>query len=85
LEKGLAANNIEDTHMLDGPVARKSKIEGVQLSLSASAGISYKLIKNWALYMEPHLSYYFDNNQPLSIRTAHRTIPSINTGLRYEF
>jgi len=62
-----------------------SKFKGLQYSISASAGISYRIHKNLSLYVEPHISHYFDNGQPLSIRTAHRTIPTVNTGLRFEF
>ncbi|MFA6336006.1 MAG: hypothetical protein WCX48_10750, partial [Bacteroidales bacterium] len=84
VEKGLVSYSTLD-NMLDGPMKKKSKIEGIQCSISASAGISYKIFKNWDIYIEPHLSYYFDNNQPLSIRTVQHSITSINSGLRYEF
>ncbi len=90
-EKGLQANLTEadgrpanDGNHTDENVPTHSKIKGLQYSISASAGISYKIHRNLSLYAEPHISHYFDNDQPLSIRTTHRTIPTVNTGLRFE-
>lgn len=85
-EKGLQAKltKTDESHA-DGNVSTISRIKGLQYSVSASAGISCHIHKGLCLYVEPHISHYFDNDQPLSIRTAHRTIPTVNTGLRFEF
>jgi len=37
------------------------------------------------LYVEPRFSYYFDNNQPVSIRTDRPVSIGIGGGLRYSF
>lgn len=85
-EKGLQAKltKTDESHA-DGNVSTISRIKGLQYSVSASAGISCHIHKSLCLYVEPHISHYFDNDQPLSIRTAHRTIPTVNTGLRFDF
>lgn len=91
-EKGLQAKLAEadgglsnDGNHTGENTSTHSRIKGLQYSISASAGISYKIYGNLSLYAEPHISHYFDNDQPLSIRTVHRTIPTVNTGLRFEF
>lgn len=91
-EKGLQARltEVDGRPVDDGShtgenMSTYSKIKGLQYSISASAGISYKIHRDLSLYAEPHISHYFDNDQPMSIRTVHRTIPTVNTGLRFEF
>lgn len=91
-EKGLQARltEVDGRPFDDGShtgenMSTYSKVKGLQYSISASAGISYKIHRNLSLYAEPHISHYFDNDQPMSIRTVHRTIPTVNTGLRFEF
>ncbi|OJU53814.1 MAG: hypothetical protein BGN96_09010 [Bacteroidales bacterium 45-6] len=65
--------------------AKDESIRGLQWSVQTSPGISYMLKKPIGLYLEPKLSYYFDNNQPLSIRTEHPFVLGINVGLHYDF
>ncbi|MCC8154499.1 MAG: PorT family protein [Tannerellaceae bacterium] len=62
-----------------------SGISGVQLSLQFTPGIAYSLSKDWSLYVEPRLSYYFANGQPTSIRTEKSWVIGIGGGLRYTF
>ncbi len=62
-----------------------SSIKGFQWSLQTSSGISYTIKKPIGLYFEPKLSYYFDNNQPISIRTEHPNIVGFQVGLHYDF
>ncbi len=58
-------------------------ISGVQWSVNASVGASYDLSKSFTLFMAPRVSYYFDNNQPKSIRTTKDLSYGLNIGLKY--
>lgn len=60
-------------------------VKGLQWSLNASVGITYKFYENWGLYFEPRYSYFFDNNQPFSIRTDNSHVFGLSAGFRYEF
>ncbi len=84
-EKGIVSILTKENQMTGISVTKSHKIDGIQWSINSAAGISCNIFSNWSLYFEPHLSHYFENNQPLSIRTVKHTIASINTGLRYEF
>lgn len=64
---------------------KDESIRGLQWSVQTSPGISYMLKKPIGLYLEPKLSYYFDNDQPLSIRTEHPFGVGIQVGLCYDF
>ena len=66
-------------------VHRKETIDGLQWSLNASIGVSYRLFRSWSLYLEPQFSYYFDSGQPASIRTDKPLGIGIGGGVRYAF
>lgn len=57
-------------------------VDGIQWSAFTSLGIGYNIDKNAMLYIEPQLSYYLDNDQPLSVRTAMPLMVGLNAGLR---
>lgn len=88
LEKGISMNQkISTKH--NGQTARDEKynktwIKGAQWSLNGAIGISYNISPSWGLYVEPRVSYYFDNNQPVSIRTEKTTIFNFNAGVRFD-
>lgn len=87
VEKGLRAKQTEDRYwqMEMQHAVDKRGISGLQWSLNASAGISYRLYQDWSLYFEPRISHYFDTDQPTSIRTENSVIVGLGAGLRYEF
>jgi len=62
----------------------KSKIPGVQWSANAGFGAAYKLNNELGLYIEPTITYYFNNNQPMSARTEQPLIVGLNAGLRFK-
>lgn len=82
-EKGLRRNYTYTGQTTNTSV--KESIDGLQWSLNASLGISYRFAGNWGVYFEPRYSYYFDNNQPISIRTDKQSVFGLNAGLRFEF
>ena len=62
----------------------QQKISGVQWSVAAALGASFKFYNNFSLYFEPKFNYYFDCKQPRSFRTMSPFNIGINAGIRYE-
>lgn len=58
--------------------------EGVQLSYNINVGGEYKLTNKVFIYLEPSISVYGENNQPISYRTENRYGISVLAGLRWE-
>ena len=87
LEKGLRSKQMQHTYSLSSmeTLVEKKGISGVQWSLNGSVGVSYRLYREWSLYLEPRISYYFDNDQPVSIRTENSVIIGLGAGFRFEF
>lgn len=87
LEKGLRSKQTQEEFSLSGveTLVEKKGISGVQWSLNGSAGVSYRLHRDWSIYLEPRISYYFDNDQPVSIRTENSVIIGLGAGFRFEF
>jgi hypothetical protein len=86
VEKGLLSHYSQKQFVNDNytsSITSKEKINGLQWSVAVAPGIDYKLNKNYSLYLEPKLSYYFDNNQPVSARTEHPVVFGINAGVRF--
>lgn len=83
LEKGLQSEWTQ--YVGEKSRTTSSKINGVQWSVNASVGATYKFHKKMGVYLEPKFSYYFDNDQPVSIRTDKPIIIGVNLGLRYQF
>ncbi len=59
-------------------------VYGVQPYVAASLGVAYRLASRWQLYLEPGLHYYFDADQPLSVRTKNPLILNIGAGIRFD-
>lgn len=87
LEKGLKSvltvRKFDSSEFIS--IAEKSSISGVQFSLHGAVGIAYHLFDHWSLYAEPKIYYYFDADQPVSIRTEHPFGFGVNGGIRYHF
>jgi len=88
IEKGVLSHFVQKNYFngSDSPMESKTlneNIKGLQWSVSASPGVDYQIYKNYSIYLEPKVSYYFDNNQPVSERTKHPVVIGINAGVRY--
>jgi len=59
-------------------------VKGVQLSAAAGLGVQFKLMDGLGLYIDPSLRYYFDCNQPKSIRTQQPLMIDFEAGLRID-
>ncbi|HCT93256.1 MAG TPA: hypothetical protein DIC44_00365 [Rikenellaceae bacterium] len=60
-----------------------NSIEGLQWSLNAGAGAEFFVNRNTGLYFDPSVAYFFDNNQPLSIRNAQPLQFKFELGFRF--
>ena len=84
MEKGLLSKYTETNITSRGSNINSWRtIPGVQWSVNASVGVSYNLARMIGIYVEPRYSYYFDNDQPISIRTEKRGMFGINAGIRF--
>ena len=68
--------------VLNTSIIHKEKPAGVQLSANLGIGVEFMLGKHLGLYIDPSLRYYFDCNQPKSIRTAQPLMLGFEMGLR---
>lgn len=70
--------------MLEGEnVSHKPKVGGVQTSLKAGFGLEFSPVDFLGIYIDPSVRYYFNNNQPRSIRTAQPLAFGVEAGLRF--
>jgi len=88
IEKGIYShykqtNDANSNYVVE--IVSNEKIDGLQYSLSFAPGIDYKIYRNYSIYFEPKIGYYFDNKQPVSIRTEHPVVIGINAGLRFSW
>jgi hypothetical protein len=61
----------------------KANMKGLQWSVNGMAGATYKLYKRLGIFFEPQFGYFFDNNQPESIRTEWPVSFNLGIGLRF--
>lgn len=59
-------------------------VKGVQLSSALGLGLEFTLTDHLGLYLDPSARYYFDCNQPGSIRTHKRFMMDFEVGLRFD-
>lgn len=87
LEKGLRSVYVQEQYVGNQIITTtaSTNIEGLQWSLSASVGVGYSIFKEVDLFFEPEFSYFFDNDQPLSIRSDSPFAPGLEAGLRFKF
>ena len=71
--------------MLEGEhVSHKPKVGGVQTSLKAGFGLEFSPVDFLGIYIDPSVRYYFNNDQPRSIRTAQPLAFGVEAGLRFK-
>ncbi|MDR0371423.1 MAG: PorT family protein [Prevotellaceae bacterium] len=85
IEKGLLEKFSQNIYLNNEtcPDKRTEKIKGIQFSLNGALGVSYDIFDRFGIYLEPRISYYFDNDQPYSIRTEKAAAFGLNLGLKY--
>ena len=76
-----------DNHFLihdsAGDLHLHQKTEGLQFSAGVGVGLEFKFSPNVGIYFDPTLRYYFDGNQPRSIRTIQPLRMDFEAGLRF--
>lgn len=69
--------------VLSASIIHKEDPKGVQLSAGIGIGVEFMLGKHAGLYIDPSLRYYFNNNQPKSIRTVQPLMLGFEMGMRF--
>ena len=59
------------------------KAQGLQFSAGVGVGLEFKFSPNVGIYFDPTIRYYFDGNQPRSIRTIQPLRMDFEAGLRF--
>lgn len=69
-------------HVLSDSIYHRDNVDGMQLSANVGFGVEFMLGKHLGLYIDPSVRYYFDCNQPKSIRTVQPLMFGFEMGLR---
>lgn len=85
VEKGLRSiyQQSQNSTNMSWVTTAQTNIDGFQLSVNSAVGVGYKILPKFGIFFEPQFSYYFDNNQPISIRSHQPAVVSMQLGLRY--
>ncbi len=59
-------------------------VKGVQASAAVGLGVEFRIAKGFGIYVDPALRYYFDCDQPESIRTRQPLMMNLDLGLRFD-
>jgi hypothetical protein len=86
LEKGIRSVYVLNQYFGSQTITTTSNtnINGVQWSINGAAGATYKIRNNLGIFFEPKISYYFDNRQPISVRTKHPIVTGLTAGVRFQ-
>ena len=80
---GTAEKCVADKYqVLNTDITHTEKVKGMQLSANIGMGAEFMVGKHLGIYIDPSLRYYFDNDQPKSIRTAQPLMFGFEMGLR---
>jgi len=87
VEKGIQSVYVQNQYSGSQTITTTAvtNIDGVQWSVNGSVGTTYKIQRNIGIFFEPRVSYYFENNQPLSARTKYPTVIGLTAGVRFQF
>lgn len=87
VEKGLRSIFVQEQYMGNQTIrtTASTNIDGFQWSVNAALGVAYNFAGTFDFYFEPGFSYYFDNDQPLSIRSDRQFAPGVEAGVRFAF
>lgn len=82
VEKGLQSKcKIKDLY--DNTEVYTDKISGVQWSVNAGLGFEYQFVNFLGLYLDPSITYFFDTDQPFSVRTSQPLQFKLEIGIRF--
>ena len=85
VEKGLRSiyQQSQNSTNISWITTAQTNIDGFQFSVNSAVGVGYKIMPEIGIFFEPQFSYYFENNQPISIRSHQLSVVSMQLGLRY--
>lgn len=72
----------DEYRVISKDILHKESVKGVQASANLGIGVEFLLGKHLGLYVDPSARYYFNCNQPKSIRTAQPLMLGFEMGLR---
>ena len=72
----------DNYRVLNTSIHHKEKVKGLQLSANIGLGVEFMLGRHLGIYIDPSLRYYFDCNQPKSIRTVQPLMLGFEMGFR---
>lgn len=81
-ERGIA--NVYRIKNSPKDITYKDKIKGIQLSAGGGIGIEFKIVDGLGIYVNPGIRYYFDCDQPVSIRTQQPLMMNFEIGLKVD-
>ena len=70
-------------NVLSDKIIHKEPAKGVQLSANLGLGAEFMIGEHAGLYIDPSVRYYFDCDQPRSIRTAQPLMFGVELGFRF--
>ena len=80
---GTVEKCISDNYrVINTSIYHKDKVKGVRLSANVGVGVEFMLGRHLGLYIDPSLRYYFNCDQPKSIRTVQPLMLGFELGLR---
>ncbi|MDX9919283.1 MAG: outer membrane beta-barrel protein [Paludibacter sp.] len=87
LEKGLQSVYVQTQKNGNQTITTSAStdIDGFQWSVNAAVGVAYNFAGAFDFYFEPGFAYFFDNDQPLSIRSDRQFAPGVEAGIRFAF
>lgn len=62
----------------------RDPVKAPQFSIKMGAGVEARLTRHLGLFIDPSARFYFQNNQPKSIRTEKQLLIGANVGLRFD-
>jgi hypothetical protein len=80
---GGAVDKAVSAKYIFGDYSMNQDAPGLQWSANAGVGLEYQIAKPISLFIDPSASYYFDCNQPKSIRTEQPLMFSLEAGVRF--
>ena len=72
----------EEYRVLSKDIQHKESVKGAQASANLGIGVEFMLGNHLGIYVDPSARYYFNCNQPKSIRTAQPLMLGFEMGLR---
>lgn len=69
--------------VLSTSINHTEKVKGMQFSADLGMGVEFMVARYLGIYLDPSIRYYFESNQPKSIRTAQPLMFGFEMGLRF--